>query len=799
MSQYTLSLVIQGIDNATKALEKVQNNVQDFAKRNEKTFKAMAVGGAAVFAGISLAVRQGKKWMDEFESVTTRLNQLLKTTHWATEEQVWALIKQARAIEKVGVASKESIVNTQAQLATFDLQLDTIEKLTPAIIDYVIAEKGANATTAEFQQMSNSLAQALNGNFKSLTQVWFVLDDVTKEMISNGTEMERAAALASVLDSTYAGFNSRVAETQEWMKVLREREMQQLYENIATGLLPTIEKLNETILNVTTRVNKWITENPELTSTIVKVTLAGSWFVAVLGALWLVVPKIIAWLKILSPLVAIWAAKFIAIAAAITWAIAVVSTFTGKLRDLRILKETGERLEWVRKEVDELKKAFERGEISSKEYSAKMRELKIEIMELETAYASAEKSTQTFWGRVTKWFRDGANGAMTEMARVRAAAFELMGITAGVERMGAARIQGLRDKGWIPVNFRNAPWLIKWDELKINKKDISLIWQVDNAMSRIWAKASLLRTMMKDVWDWLDWDWDLDWGGGWWGGGWWSKKDNMENFYQWLEKAISNVKDNAQRAFLAVNGAIGSHKDNIIGLSKEYQDLKNRIIDINKTISGIRDDGEGQLARRALAIKAELAELESRIWVGELESEETGRWSKEVNQMIQQRNKLLREQELLEGKVSDERIKEEKRLQWRTETEVILDTMKAKIEEQETERAKLIEMANLKKQQVREELSEYRNLIQEKRALDLDYFKFFGERIQQQISLVEQLNNTRSQLGDWNAIKQNTGSQTVNVTFGDVSINNGKDEKRFAETVEKTIVQAIRGQSLWYT
>jgi hypothetical protein len=50
------------------------------------------------------------------------------------------------------------------------------------------------------------LAQALNGNFASLTRVGFVLDKVTKKTIASGSESERAAAIVKVLESTYKGF-----------------------------------------------------------------------------------------------------------------------------------------------------------------------------------------------------------------------------------------------------------------------------------------------------------------------------------------------------------------------------------------------------------------------------------------------------------------------------------------------------------------------------------------------------------------------------------------------------------------
>jgi hypothetical protein len=98
------------------------------------------------------------------------------------------LTRQADALEQLGVVSAGSITQVQSQLATFDLQILTINKLTPAILDYVTAEKGAAATADDFKAATNGLAQALNGNFASLTKTGFVLDDVTKELISTGTE-----------------------------------------------------------------------------------------------------------------------------------------------------------------------------------------------------------------------------------------------------------------------------------------------------------------------------------------------------------------------------------------------------------------------------------------------------------------------------------------------------------------------------------------------------------------------------------------------------------------------------------
>ena len=235
-----------------------------------------------------------------------RLRQLLITTGGATDAQVDALLRQAEALEKVGVASKESIVTTQAQLATFDLQGSTIERLTPAILDYVIAEKGATATAEDFKSMTNGLAQALNGQFGSLTRTGFVLDDVTKELISNGTESERAAAIVDVLNSTYKDFNKSLLDTPEGQFIKLQQEFGALRDEVGIALLPTFNDLMKIMRNDIVpifqsgvKVIKDIAKNfsalePETRKNII--TFVG--VIAVLGPMLIFIGKIIGAIKV---------------------------------------------------------------------------------------------------------------------------------------------------------------------------------------------------------------------------------------------------------------------------------------------------------------------------------------------------------------------------------------------------------------------------------------------------------------------------------------------------------------------
>jgi hypothetical protein len=292
----------KGIKSAVREFERAKTGLDKFGATGKifsevgttltknLTVPILAVGGALGFM-IKEAI--------EAEAVTSRLRQILITTGGATNAQVDALLKQAAALEKVGVASRESIVTTQSQLATFDLQADTISALTPAILDYVLAEKGATATSDDFKSMTNGLAQALNGQFGSLTRVGFVLDEDTKKKIANGTESERAAALVEVLNSTYKGFNESLLATPEGRIIALQREFGDLRQELGSVFLPIAMEISAVIKDrvipeIQKLVDKFKALSPETVETGLKVLA----LIGVLGPLLIVIGKVIGAIQI---------------------------------------------------------------------------------------------------------------------------------------------------------------------------------------------------------------------------------------------------------------------------------------------------------------------------------------------------------------------------------------------------------------------------------------------------------------------------------------------------------------------
>lgn len=236
---------IKGVD---KSVQTASTGMSNFVTKLKQIGATMGIA----FAG-SQVLQFGRDVIQqamEAEAQQQRLTQLMKVTVGATDEQIASLNAQADALEKVGVVTGGNITQTQSQLATFNLQTDTIKKLTPAILDYVTSEKGANASTDEFKQMTNGLAQALNGNFGSLTRVGFVLDDHTKKLISSGTEAERAAAIVDVLDSTYKGFNASLRDTPAGQMQALKNDFDKLKEQLGKSLLPALLAVSDLLTKV---------------------------------------------------------------------------------------------------------------------------------------------------------------------------------------------------------------------------------------------------------------------------------------------------------------------------------------------------------------------------------------------------------------------------------------------------------------------------------------------------------------------------------------------------------------------
>jgi hypothetical protein len=292
MAEAKLKFLLDLEDRTSAGIQKVQTSLDNFkgsVEKMEPTFKKMAITGAAGFAAITGAVGLSVKAAAEAETQQARLAQIMRTTNDASDEQIQVLLDQADALERVGVVSGDAINAAQGTLATFDLQAESIKNLIPSFLNMVVAEKGVNATTDDMIGLANGLGKVLQGQVGALSKQGFVFDEATEAILKNGTEQEKVAALAEILDSTYEGLNETMRKTTEGSVKGATMAFNKLQEEVGMVFLPVVIKLTEAITPLLNKMIDWVSANPKLTATIIAVSAGLFGLVAVAGTIGLIV------------------------------------------------------------------------------------------------------------------------------------------------------------------------------------------------------------------------------------------------------------------------------------------------------------------------------------------------------------------------------------------------------------------------------------------------------------------------------------------------------------------------------
>lgn len=210
------------INGDTSGLEKALGKAENSSGGMAAAFKkaeggSFALLGGLTAAGVGAAVF-GAKSMEAYNAsveASAKLRTNLLNVKGATEEHVKALQTQAGELQRLGVIEDDVILAGQSQLATFNLQGSTIQKLTPKIADMVAQLKGHNATAEDMVTINNLVGKVMTGNVGALSKYGVTLSDTQKELLKNGDETQRANVLNEVLAQNYGKVNEALRKTPQ--------------------------------------------------------------------------------------------------------------------------------------------------------------------------------------------------------------------------------------------------------------------------------------------------------------------------------------------------------------------------------------------------------------------------------------------------------------------------------------------------------------------------------------------------------------------------------------------------------
>lgn len=219
-----MSIMLKLVDKYTKPLDTASRETKRSQKEMMSSFQRMegVVKKVGLAIGAAFAVHKLKEFGGEAirayniqAKSELQLQKLVEGNKTMTKGATDRFKAYAGQLQNVGVVGDEVSMQGMAQLASFGLQEDSIKKLTPALLDMAVRQKGVNVTQEDMISMGNLLGKAMTGQTKALSRQGVVMTDAQAKILKFGNEQQRAAMMAKILGSNFGEQNKALRQTSE--------------------------------------------------------------------------------------------------------------------------------------------------------------------------------------------------------------------------------------------------------------------------------------------------------------------------------------------------------------------------------------------------------------------------------------------------------------------------------------------------------------------------------------------------------------------------------------------------------
>ena len=261
------------------------------------------IKAGAIATAVSVPIINGiKDAMSAYEiqaTAETKLTEIYKSRMGATEGAARATMELAAALQKEGVIGDEVTISGAQQLATFAKYPGTVNALLPAMDNLLAQQKGVNATSEDAVNIGNLMGKVLQGQTGALKRVGISFTAAQEEVLKYGTEEERAAMLAEVINNNVGDMNKALAETPAGQMQQLSNSMGDIKESIGAALAPVLQDLavwvSEKFVPAFEKLVGFMQANPifaKIAVAIAGILAVGGPLLIMLGSIMTIVPAI---------------------------------------------------------------------------------------------------------------------------------------------------------------------------------------------------------------------------------------------------------------------------------------------------------------------------------------------------------------------------------------------------------------------------------------------------------------------------------------------------------------------------
>lgn len=242
-----------------KAVEATVKETQRLKDKTE-SFASLSVGIDSITRTIGDLQRVMGELSDAYAvqiEAETKLQTVMRERMSASEADIQSIKDLCSAQQQLGVIGDEVQLAGAQQMATFLNTRGALETLIPAMNNLTAQQKGFNATSSDTTNIANLMGKAMMGQTAALRRAGITFNEAEEKAIKYGTEQERAAALAKVIEKNVGNMNEALAKTPAGQMKQLSNAVGDFAEKLGSYVqqwMPMITMMNTT---VTAGLNVW--------------------------------------------------------------------------------------------------------------------------------------------------------------------------------------------------------------------------------------------------------------------------------------------------------------------------------------------------------------------------------------------------------------------------------------------------------------------------------------------------------------------------------------------------------------
>lgn len=301
--------ITDGIANAMKPGAAAAGTQAGTAVSQSMGQRISAVGknfikAGAIATAVSVPIVNGiKDALSAYEvqaTAETKLTEIYKTRMGASKEVANETMKLASTLQKTGIIGDEVAISGAQQLATFAKYPSTVNTLLPAMENLLAQQKGVNATEQDAVQIGNLMGKVMMGQTGALKRVGISFTDAQEQVLKYGTEEEKAAMLAEVINQNVGNMNEELAKTPSGQMKQLSNSLGDVKEEVGKALAPVVAKLAQYVLDKVVPMIEKIVAFVQKHPIIAKIVIAIAGLLAVGGPLLIMLGTLMTVLPVLG-------------------------------------------------------------------------------------------------------------------------------------------------------------------------------------------------------------------------------------------------------------------------------------------------------------------------------------------------------------------------------------------------------------------------------------------------------------------------------------------------------------------